>query len=468
MLAKVGLSLSLVLPGILQADYSLDQLQKDGQLAKGILPVSSKLKTGVDSSDDLDAVIQKIKSYGVLQQEELENIEKGAGWNKKINAKKGLKSKIKAAEKDLVSARGLSLNELSKTASRVASPFNSGNPADFSTGDLPQVCRKGVDLQQFKSALDSHTAAGKKFASKVQDVLEKDIKENEADVKARTAQLFAEFEELATNPNGDDPKLKAEKVPGIKGAEMRNAEWKNEILPKMKAEDKASELDLVKTASKFFQAFAPAIGKSDKEISKVAAEFAASLEQQKKSAIDMALKIDKKAVANCKKQKREAEKQVIKTSQALAANPNKDAQAVAFDTEIMANRVRSLQCNSIDDRIIGIMNGAALSNPLTQIVTEKSPKKVMAKAVEAMQAFATMQAQLGQEFQSELDECFAAATAADGLSQRAQAALAQMPQAQQGKTANGASSRNASFSSSTARNGSGSNSSSHSSSSRSR
>ena len=182
----------------------------------------------------------------------------------------------------------------------------------------------------------------------------------------------------------------------------------------------------------------------------------------------MALKIDKKAVANCKKQKREAEKQVIKTSQALAANPNKDAQAVAFDTEIMANRVRSLQCNSIDDRIIGIMNGAALSNPLTQIVTEKSPKKVMAKAVEAMQAFATMQAQLGQEFQSELDECFAAATAADGLSQRAQAALAQMPQAQQGKTANGASSRNASFSSSTARNGSGSNSSSHSSSSRSR
>ncbi len=427
-LIKVGLSLSLIIPGFVRAeDYSLPALQADTAAVGSLVRPTISSAASDNTLDRVDAVLQDIQKKAEQSKKETDLRGKVSSWVKKNNAIDGIGAQLKGLEQKAIKDRGVDLKQAESLAAQVSQTQSLANPSDFNTSNLPKACSKGVDLQQFKGLMDMmQSQAGQRLSSQASSMLSDKIKENEAQQQQKLITMMAEFKELASRDEVDEEKLVSDTIKGARGVDIRVKELETDKLPSLKAKNKEKKSELVDGLFKFMSTMS-AVGKNDKEVVKLGNDFANSIENSRQQALQMGMDSVDRLLSNCKSQVKAVYSEIEKTRRSL--EPVVGVDAANLDAQAQIARANNLQCTDVADNVQAMLSGVNsnsqtggidLNSTLTQIRSEKNPTKLMVKAVEAMQAIAGIQAQIGQQIRPLMDDCTDAAQGLEALKQRGQ------------------------------------------------
>lgn len=445
-LIKVGLGLSLIIPGfVLAEDYSFSGLQTDTSKVESILRPSISAASSDNTLDRVDAVLQDISKKAEQSKKETDLRGKVSSWVKKNESIDAIGAQLKGLEQKAIKDRGVDLKQAEALAAQVGQTQSLANPNDFNTNNMPKACSKGVDLMQFKGLMDMmQSQAGQRLSSQASSMLSDKIKENEQQQQQKLIAMMAEFKDLANRDSVDEEKLVADAIKGARGTDARIKEMETDKLPSLKAKNKEKKSELVDGLLKFMTTMTK-VGKNDKEVVKLGNEFANSIENSRQQALQMGMDSVDRLLSNCRSQVKAVYNEIEKTRRWL--EPVVGVDAANLDAQAQIARANNLQCTDVADNVQAMLSGVSgngqtgtvdLNATLASIRSEKNPTKLMVKAVEAMQGMASIQAQIGQQIRPLMDDCTDASLGLEALKQRGQQ-VSQQQRSATGSVARGSS-----------------------------
>lgn len=426
-LVKVGLSLSLILPGMTMAEeYPVSKLESDTSKTSDALKsfIKTNGKTDEKQADPIDELLANVKKNFEVKKEETELRDKVRNWVKKNNGIDALQAQMKATEQKELKKRGTDLKQAEALSAQLSQTQSQANPADFSTKDLPKECRKGVDFQQFNGMMEMmRSQAGQRLASQAQGMLSDSIKENKEEQKKKLAQLVAEFKEFASRDKNEAEKLAADAIQGAKGDEARVNELKKEKLPGVINQHKEKQGQLVDSFAKFMETMTQ-IGDDDKKLAVIRNDFTSFIDKTRQNARLAGADAIDQLHTNCESQRKAIRTEIDKTQKWL--EPVVGVDAAALDAQAQYTRLNRVQCTDVTQDVDAVLasgvseDGTDLNATLASISKEKSPVKLMAQAVQALGAVASIHAQAGRALQPLKDDCSDAAKSLEAVKQRGQ------------------------------------------------
>lgn len=422
-LFKAGLMVGMLVPSVNFAEYDSYNtgFQKDASRVESILkPGISSSASGDSLSEQIEKNLLKVEQNLTQNKEELELRGKLRNWTKKNDKLKSLITLPDIIAQKAIRARELQIGEAEAMASRLGNTQNMTNPADFSMNGMPNACRKNVDFTQFMTLTQQLGSEPFKYLQgEASKLLEEKSKEAKQAKLQKINDLITHFKELA-NREDDGETLKADAFQGPNGIEARLEELKAKNKLK-KEENKELKNSLVDVFGKFVQNLS-GIEENDKRVAQLGDEFARSLENTQRSAMQVAQQNIDQLFSNCESEIKGLKLDIENFKGQLVAR-GYNPEVAELDAQAQRQRAANLQCTDVTSNVQSLLmgfgtGGSALSDRLAKVRAEKNPIRLLTEAVGAMQDVANIQAQVGQQLQPLMQDCADAGNGREGLKQR--------------------------------------------------